>query len=141
MDEYERALRKLQELLRSLNTEDYTRISNPDSPDPDCLSVQTIMRHVISAGYGYATSIRKAIGVEGARPEIPLLIQAEAIRRLGEMFEYSLATFDGRWDIGEEEMYTTIIKTSWSEYHIDSLLEHAIVHILRHRRQIEKLVL
>lgn len=141
MDVYERALRELQELLRSLSTEDYIRISNPDSPDPDCLSVQTIMRHVVSAGYGYATSIRQAIGVEGRRPEIPLLSQADAVRRLGEMFEYSLAAFNGRWDITEEEMYTTIIKTSWSEYDIDSLLEHAVVHILRHRRQIEKLVL
>ncbi len=141
MDEYERALQELQELLRSLSKEDYSRISNPHSPDPDCLSVQTIIWHVIAAGYGYAFYIRKAMGSEGIRPEIPLLSQLDAINKLGEVFEYSLQTFEGRWNMGEEEMYTTTIKTGWSEYNIDSMLEHAIVHILRHRRQIEKLVL
>ena len=140
MDEYERALGELKILLGSLSENDYIRISNPSSPDPDCLSVQTIMRHVVSAGYGYAVNIRTAIGVEGKRTDIKEIPQSEVLTMVDDMFEYSLKTFDGRWDMGEEEMYTTIIKTSWSEYDIDSMLEHAVVHILRHRRQIEKLV-
>jgi len=33
------------------------------------------------------------------------------------------------------------MKTSWGEnYDFEQLLEHAIVHILRHRRQIERLL-
>ena len=140
MDEYERALRELQQVLRSVTADDYIRISNPGSPDPDCFSVQTIVWHTISAGYGYATSIGNAIGVARTRPEIPLLPKDEALDKLDEMFRYSLETFEGKWDMGEEKMYTTTIKTSWSEYDIDSMLEHAIVHILRHRRQIERLV-
>ena len=141
MDEYERALRELQELIRSLNTEDYVRISNPDSPDPDCLSVQTIVRHVISAGFGYATYIGKEIGVVRQRPEISLLPKEEAVNRLDDMFGYSLETFEGKWGMTEDEMNSIVFKTNWSEYDIESMLEHAIVHILRHRRQIEKLVL
>lgn len=140
MDEYGRALRELQQLLGSLSEEDYLRICNPGSPDPDCLSVQTIMRHTISAGFGYATYIGKEIGVIRQRPEIPLLSKDEAIKRLDDMFEYSLQTFEGKWGMTEDEMGSVVFKTGWSEYDIESMLEHAIVHILRHRRQIEKLL-
>ena len=141
MDEYERALREFQNVLAAVSTEDYMRISNPTSPDPDCLSAQTIATHVISSGFGYATYIRNALSIPANRPEIPLLSKEDAIRRLGEMFEYSLQTFEGRWDMNEDQMLNIHIHTNWSEYDIDSMLEHAIVHLLRHRRQIEKLVM
>lgn len=141
MDEYERSIRELQALLRSLTNDDYIRICNPDSPDPDCLSVQTIMRHTISAGFGYATYIGQKIGVIRQRPEIPLLPKDEGIKRLDDMLEYSLQTFEGKWGMSEDEMNSTVFKTNWSEYDIESMLEHAIVHILRHRRQIEKLII
>lgn len=140
MDEYERSIRELQALLRSLTNDDYIRISNPESPDPDCLSVQTIMRHTISAGFGYATYIGEEIGVVRQRPEIPLLEKNEAIKRLDDMFDYSLQTFEGKWAMTEDEMGSVVFKTGWSEYDIESMLEHAIVHILRHRRQIEKIL-
>jgi len=141
MDEYERTLKELQQLLSKISEEDYVRISDPVTADPDCRSVQTILSHVISSGYGYATYIRDALEIKTARPKIPLLPKAKAIGGLDEMFGYSLETFEGRWDMDEEKMLTTVFKTHWSEYDIESMLEHAIVHILRHRRQIEKLMM
>ncbi|MFI5263081.1 MAG: DinB family protein [Candidatus Kapaibacterium sp.] len=140
MDEYERTIRELQEILRKLSIKDYERLSNPTSPDPDCLSVQTIMSHVISSGYGYATYIRNSLGVKANRPDIPLLSQADSIAELEKMFAYTLETFEGRWEMNEDQMLTILVHTRWSEYDIESMLEHAIVHILRHRRQIEKLM-
>jgi hypothetical protein len=39
-------------------------------------------------------------------------------------------------------METIFFKTRWGvDYNIDQLFEHAIVHVLRHRRQIEKFLL
>jgi len=140
MDKYERDLRELQGLLNSLSNDDYTRICDPDTPDPDCRSVQTIIRHVTSSGFGYATYIGQEIEVTRQRPEIPLLAKDEAIKRLDDMFEYSLQTFEGKWAMTEDEMGSVVFKTGWSEYDIESMLEHAIVHVLRHRRQIEKLL-
>src|SRR5947208_16504706 len=90
MDEYERALGELKNLLGSLSENDYLRISNPSSPDPDCLSVHTIMRHVVSAGYGYAVSIRKSLGIEAERPGITEIPQNNVLTMLDDMFEYSL---------------------------------------------------
>lgn len=140
MDEYERALRELQEIVHSLSIDDYLRVSNPSSPDPDCLSVQTILRHTILAGFGYANHIRKAIGGATHHHEITSLSQTEAFMKLDQMFQYTLETMDGHWEMDEEKMLNTVFKTSWSEYDIESMIEHAIVHILRHRRQIQKLV-
>ena len=141
MDEYERTIRELQNILKMLSEEDYERISNPSSPDPDCLSVQTILSHTISSGFGYATYIRNALEIKTNRPDIPLLPKADSITELDKMLAYTLETFEGRWDISEYEMLTILVHTNWSEYDIESMLEHAIVHILRHRRQIERLMM
>jgi hypothetical protein len=37
----------------------------------------------------------------------------------------------------EEEISATLMETHWGSYNIEMMFEHAIVHILRHRRQIE----
>jgi len=42
----------------------------------------------------------------------------------------------------DEEIESIIIPSRWGvTYNLEQLLEHAIVHILRHRRQIEKFML
>jgi hypothetical protein len=40
--------------------------------------------------------------------------------------------------ISAEEIEATQQQTRWGLYNIEMMFEHAIVHILRHRRQIEK---
>ena len=43
------------------------------------------------------------------------------------------------WDITEEEVLQNTFTVRWGVlYNLEQLLEHAIVHILRHRRQIER---
>ena len=37
----------------------------------------------------------------------------------------------------DEEMMNTLIKTSWTIYDTEGLWEHAVMHIHRHRRQME----
>ena len=56
------------------------------------------------------------------------------------MFEYTVETFEDKWHLTYGELMNTIIKTSWSTYDLEAITEHAIVHILRHRLQIEKMV-
>src|SRR5438067_13031921 len=93
LDIYERAIEELILTLDKVADHDYSRISNPNSPDPDCMSVKTIMEHVIAAGYGYAVYIRQALNDEGIRPKIADLSKSEALQKIGEMFAYTLATF------------------------------------------------
>jgi hypothetical protein len=43
--------------------------------------------------------------------------------------------------MSDEEIVGTVIRSSWGVvYDLEQLLEHAIVHVLRHRRQIEKFI-
>jgi uncharacterized damage-inducible protein DinB len=57
------------------------------------------------------------------------------------MLEYTAQTLEGRWEMTDEEIEKIIMQAGWGvTYNLEQLLEHAIVHILRHRRQIEKFV-
>ena len=64
----------------------------------------------------------------------------QGIAELEKMFEYTVETFEDKWHLTYGELMNTIIKTSWSTYDLEAITEHAIVHILRHRLQIEKMV-
>jgi uncharacterized damage-inducible protein DinB len=57
------------------------------------------------------------------------------------MIEYTIETLDGKWEMSDEVIERTTIHSLWGvKYDLEQLLEHAIVHVLRHRRQIEKLL-
>src|SRR5215471_3762768 len=64
MDEYERAAGELVSILSGITDEEFERIRDTKTQDQDCRSIQTIMRHVIRAGYGYAGYMRTAWGKE-----------------------------------------------------------------------------
>jgi hypothetical protein len=55
------------------------------------------------------------------------------------MLAYTAETLEGKWQLTDEEIQKAEIKVTWgSVYDIEQIIEHAIVHILRHRRQVEK---
>lgn len=71
--------------------------------------------------------------------------QIEQVKIGGEvdkMFAYTTKIFESERQITDEEMENIYFKTRWEvTYNIDQLFEHAIVHALRHRRQIQKFLL
>lgn len=143
MDEYERAAKDLLRVLKKIPVEKYNCILDTQTKDKDCLSVETIMNHVVRAGYGYANYIRKQFHEDFTERNVhydvstPKLATAE----VNKMLKYTEATLSNKWKISWRKLRSNIIVTNWGqEYDMDQLLEHAIVHILRHRRQIEKLL-
>ena len=141
LDEYERAAWELRRLVEALAEEDVTRVVDPATEDEDCRSVQTIVTHVVFAGYGYADLLRKVFAVPPARPPRALLSHGEFPGRLDAMLAYTAETLEGRWRMTHEEMSGAVIKAGWGPtYDVEQLLEHAVVHVLRHRRQIEKFI-
>jgi uncharacterized damage-inducible protein DinB len=140
MDEYERAWSDLRFVLREIPEDDFTEIIDPETKDENCRSVQTIISHVVRAGYGYADYIRAKIGIPLASPTGSLVSHHEAERKIDAMFDYTVHTLDGRWEMPQDEVAAIAIDSRWGvRYDLEQLLEHAIVHILRHRRQIERL--
>lgn len=139
MDEYERAADELARLVERIPDEDYERVVDPQTEDERCRSVQTIMSHVVNAGYGYADYLREQFSIESARPANRLLSRREALEQLGAVLRYTAETLEGRWEMSYEEFSRTVINSSWGVvYDMEQLLEHAVVHVLRHRRQIER---
>jgi uncharacterized damage-inducible protein DinB len=139
MDEYERAICELAFILEAVSDEDYARIRDTATDDDNCRSIQTVVTHVISAAYGYAGMLREAWGIGhiGARREA--VGRTDAATRLKEMLEYMCETLDGRWELSEDEANSLQIRARWGPvYDFEQLFEHAIVHVLRHRRQIER---
>ena len=141
MDEYERAGHELRRVIEQIPEEDFVRVVDSETQDEDCRSVQTIMSHVVRAAYGYADYLRTQFNIASTRPEYKLLSRPESLEQLDAALDYTVQTLDGRWEMTDKEMTGMMMRVSWGvDYDMEQLLEHAIVHILRHRRQIEKFI-
>ena len=142
MDEYERAAAELKLLLGLISEDDFNRIVDTETKDEDCRSIQTIITHVVRAGYGYADYIREAFSIPSARPENVPVGHLEAVAKIDAMLDYTVQTLEGKWEMKDEEIESMAMKVRWGPtYNLEQLLEHAIVHILRHRRQVERFLI
>mgnify|MGYP000849914300 CR=1 FL=1 len=141
MDEYERATIELQHVLLTIDSETYKQIIDVHTKDKDCISIQTIMNHVVRSGFGYSNLIRKEFGETYIKRKTQYDVDTpeKAVNELNLVLQYADETLCNKWHLSSKEISKHIIHTAWGQsFDIDQLMEHAIVHILRHRRQIEK---
>lgn len=140
LDEYEKAIRELKEVISGLSEAQLTQIVDPDTQDPDCRSVQTILSHVVASGHNYVIAIRKSMGESLEYREKEKLSSVEAYKiALDRLLDFNVQFFTDYPAIALEEFDTDKkVHVRWGQvYDVEQLYEHAIVHILRHRRQIE----
>ena len=137
MDEYERALNEYIVIVTRLPGETYTEILDPISQDEDCRSIQNISNHVLWSGYGYADAVREVFGMCKNVPVEFIPTQSQIQAALIEMLIYTDETLQNLYALPYQEIGATPIE---GHYQLEVLFEHAIVHILRHRRQVEKLM-
>ena len=139
--EYSKVINELQQVIWDLSDPDLAFIVDSNTQNPDCKSIQTVLTHVVNSGYSYCVYIRNHRNIPGNRPEKANRATAsEYIKDLDAVVKYTNDTFADIYD-SELEEYDNAKKmmTSWKQaYDIEQLMEHAIVHIMRHRRQIEK---
>lgn len=144
LDEYQRAIVELKNLIRSVTQSELIDIVDKHTDDEDCRSIQTILRHVIRAGHIYIIDIRKHQGEDLSYVATPLenTIEGYCIG-LDNMFTAAVDLFDEFPEIVlEEKEVDKKMKVKWGQrYDVEQLMEHAIVHVLRHRRQIERFLL
>ncbi len=139
MDEYERAGEELARLILRLSDAEFEAVRDLQTKDEDCRSIQTVMHHVVTSGYSYALYLREALSEPGTRPQIQFGKRTESVDQLEAMLAYTAATLEGRWEMPNEQTTAARIQSRWGQaYDLEQMLEHAIVHILRHRRQIER---
>lgn len=142
MDEYERALSELKSVLQNVSEADYTRVADSETKNDDCRSIETVMNHVVRSGHFYADYVRDALSMDLQPVQPGEVVYDNVSDEIDKMFLDTLSIFSGRWDEMNDLMKTVFINSRWGiTYNIDQMFEHAIVHALRHRRQIEKFLL
>lgn len=142
LDEYEKAMKELIQVVSSLSVEQMATAVDDKTQDPDCVSVASILNHVTRAAHNYVIAIRKHHGEElhywtSPKPDDP---QTNYPFLLNTAFQANVKLFEDYPDIQlEEHDNNKKIHVGWGQwYDAEQLMEHAIVHILRHRRQIER---
>lgn len=141
LDEYEKAINELNKVTLDVTEEELVHLVDLKTTDEDCRSIQSILSHVVESGYNYAVIIRKWLGEEIEYKRKKKLNTIEDYQNaLDQMFIFNEELFRDYPKIQLEEFDPSAkIRVRWGQrYDVDQLLEHAIVHILRHRRQIER---
>ena len=141
LDEYERAIGDLKMVIADIDDHTLTTIVDADTADENCRSFQTILSHVVHSGYGYATSIHnlKEHTLTRRAKSFHATVQ-EYLADLTGVFTFTEKVLHEFKDDELEQFDAALkIKAGWGQvYDVEQMMEHAIVHILRHRRQIEK---
>lgn len=141
MDEYERAALELIKLIESLPADKFIRIYDSKTEDEDCRSIKSISTHVVDAAYRYANQIRIFLALVPITPEFKIEKNKDAARAINKVLTFTANSIEGFWNLTEAQILATRQQTKWGLYDIEMMFEHAIVHILRHRRQIEKFLI
>lgn len=113
----------------------------PETTDPAYVSLETLLAHVLRADRGYIVWICKMLelpdpGIEPAPAPDAVAEQAESyITHLIDRWQTPLA------DVEEERFYRPEYESNWGvRYCIDAMLEHAVMHPILHREQLEELL-
>lgn len=141
LDEYEKSIDELKAVTASLSQDDLIATVDHETKDSDCKSIQSILSHVVRSGYIYVIEIRKWLGEDIAYRNNRLLDTIKAYHSaLDDMFAFNEKLFQDYPDL-QLEAYKAEDKFNvrWGQlYDVEQIFEHAILHVMRHRRQIEK---
>jgi uncharacterized damage-inducible protein DinB len=144
LDIYEQAISELIKVIEDIPDNNLTITTDPVTADENCRSVQAILSHVVTSGYGYAVQIYNHVGNNSIRPSATVHANTgEYSEDLANVFAYTEHVFE---EINEDQLdeldNSLKIKATWGQsYDITQMMEHAILHVLRHKRQIEKVKL
>jgi hypothetical protein len=134
---HEQALRELLPVWRRAKA---ANIRLPATQDPCYASLESLLHHALEAARGYMTWMCDKLGLPDPgidMPPEPSRIQQEAERYVDHLLE--------RWrlplaDVAESR-FDAVHKSRWGvDIAIENLLEHAVMHPLRHRFQLEELL-
>ena len=134
MDEYERAIHDFTNVIKPLKQMSYDKkIANGKLS-----AFQLVVIHVMEAGYHYADDIREVFDIKKIKYTPDLEYVSDVAEELHNMNKYMQTTLGHMIEMPEDEFNTHNIPVSWNqEYDLEQLIEHAILHILRHRTQLE----
>ena len=116
-------------------------VSLPQTDDPSYASLEALGRHVLSAAGGYMIWMCEVLALPD--PGIRSAPDASAVVRDAD--DYTEHVLE-RWraslrEVPSEKLDTPEYPTRWqTRYCIDSMLEHAVMHPIRHAFQLDELL-
>lgn len=138
MEEYHRSAIDLKEILSTISHVEFQKIRDEKTEDPECKSVQAIVSHVVGSGYTYINYINTISKIEWREYNNVIEDSSMGISEIDKMLNYTESSLKHILHFENKEIETWKFESRWDVmYDFEQLMEHAIVHILRHRRQIE----
>ena len=113
----------------------------PQTHDPAYASLDTLARHVAGAARGYLTWMCEVLNL--ADPDVRPAPDAAALPK--ELESYVEHVLD-RWRVGlrdvtDDRLETPEYPSRWkTRYCVDAMLEHAVMHPIRHSFQLQELM-
>ena len=141
IDEYARAAEDFCRVVEGFDAARF--VAERASSNPSTVSPHAICLHVCGTAHRYAHYIRKARGVDFVdRYELDpsRLGSPQDVRGLlAEAIIFTEATVEPLLRATDEEIQAISFPVRWGpRYDPEMLLEHAVCHVLRHRRQLER---
>jgi hypothetical protein len=133
-----------QHLRSCLNVWETAKAANlklPETSDTDYESLETLLRHIFRAARGYLVWTCKQLNLPD--PEIRPAPEVETIAAEADGYLEHLLE---RWrlplvNVSQEIIDHTEFKSGWGvTYCIDAMLEHAVMHPIRHEFQLRELL-
>jgi hypothetical protein len=116
-------------------------VSLPTTNDPAYTSVEALGRHVLSAAGGYMSWMCEML----ALPDPGIRSAPDAAAMISDADDYMEHVLE-RWrsplrDVSSESLESPEYPSRWqTRYCIDAMLEHAVMHPIRHAFQLEELL-
>jgi len=141
LDEYARAALDFCRVVEGFDAARFAAVR--ESRNANTVSPHAICAHVCGAAHRYAHYIRKARGVDFIeRYELdPSAIGSprDVRPRLTEGIRFTEETLEPLMHATEQEILQLTFVVRWGpRYDPEMLMEHAVCHLLRHRRQLER---
>lgn len=131
--------RELKEFLVAWKRAKAAGVTMPGTDDPSYASLETLLHHVLYCAGSYMIWMCRVL--ELPDPEIRPAPEADAIAAEAESY---IEHVSQRWrtplaDVPEERFDYPTYASGWGvDYCVDAMLEHAVMHPIRHRFQLEE---
>ena len=116
-------------------------IKLPITDDSDYQSLEHLLLHVVGSSKGYIIWICEKLNLP--EPKIDVLPKLEEIETVIDHYVTHLLT---EWksslvNVEEKRFFDFIYKSNWgTEYCIEAMLEHAVMHPIRHKYQLKNIL-
>ena len=112
----------------------------PETSDPDYASYECLLVHVLGCARGYMLWMCEKLGLP--QPDIRPTPAPDAIEvAAAEQLELVCAGWRAPLREVPRERFSEVYESRWSvPYCIDAMLEHAVMHPIRHTHQLETLM-